>query len=196
MLRSRLTYSNVMATVAVFIALGGTGYAASKINGKNIKARTIAGTALKNNTITGRQVNEAKLGKVPLAGHADSADSASHLAGFDPGTLEPRVAWAVVSKTGGVISQSGSLSVQRFASGTYIVDFGQDVSGRVLQATPYLLTTDGSPRGPVLVARCGTGPDAIDCSPAAPNDNRHVFVSTSNQGETINEDHAFSISAS
>ena len=30
-LRSRLTYANVMATIAVFVALGGTSYAAIKI---------------------------------------------------------------------------------------------------------------------------------------------------------------------
>ena len=33
----RLTYSNVMATIAVFIALGGSSYAAVKITGKNVK---------------------------------------------------------------------------------------------------------------------------------------------------------------
>lgn len=72
-LRGKLTYANVMATIAVFIALGGTGYAAAKINGKNIKASTVAGKALKKNTLTGREIRESKLGKVPSAASADSA---------------------------------------------------------------------------------------------------------------------------
>ena len=90
-LRDRLTYANVMATIAVFIALGGTGYAAAKINGKNIKNKSIAGKKLKNrtitrgkvkrNTLTGAEIAESRLGKVPSAADADNAsqaDNATH----------------------------------------------------------------------------------------------------------------------
>ena len=45
-----------ISLLALFVALGGTGYAAVKINGKNIKAKTIAGTKLKNKTITGAKL--------------------------------------------------------------------------------------------------------------------------------------------
>ena len=38
-----LSYANVMATVAVFVALGGGAYAAVHVNGKDIQNRTIAG---------------------------------------------------------------------------------------------------------------------------------------------------------
>ena len=40
-----------VALVALFVALGGTGYAAVKINGKNIKKGTISGKKLKNRTL-------------------------------------------------------------------------------------------------------------------------------------------------
>ena len=40
-----------VALVALFIALGGTGYAALTINGKNIKNGTISGKKLKNRTL-------------------------------------------------------------------------------------------------------------------------------------------------
>ncbi len=33
-MRSRLTYANVMSTLAVFIALGGSSYAAVQLNGQ------------------------------------------------------------------------------------------------------------------------------------------------------------------
>ena len=36
-LRQRLTYANVMATLAVFIALGGSSYAAMKVTGKDVR---------------------------------------------------------------------------------------------------------------------------------------------------------------
>src|SRR6266480_3306561 len=98
-LRDRLTYANVMATIAVFIALGGTGYAAAKINGKNIKNKSIAGKKLKNrtitrskvkrNTLTGSEIAESKLGKIPSAANADNAthaDSATHAGSADSAT--------------------------------------------------------------------------------------------------------------
>ena len=43
--------SMCVALVALFIALGGTGYAAVKINGKNIKNGTVTGKKLKNRTL-------------------------------------------------------------------------------------------------------------------------------------------------
>jgi hypothetical protein len=57
----------VVALVALFVALGGSGYAAVKINGKNITNRSIAGKKLKRNTVGGKEVKESKLGRVPVA---------------------------------------------------------------------------------------------------------------------------------
>jgi Sulfatase-modifying factor enzyme 1 len=76
-LRDHVTYANVMATIAVFIALGGSGYAAVTINGSQLKNRSVAGKKLKKDTLTGTQIKESKLGKVPRAKHADSADLAT-----------------------------------------------------------------------------------------------------------------------
>lgn len=66
-----LSFSNVIACLALFIALGGTVYAAGKINGKQIKAsslpgnrikpRTITGSRIKAKTLTGRQVKKHSL---------------------------------------------------------------------------------------------------------------------------------------
>jgi formylglycine-generating enzyme required for sulfatase activity len=76
-LRSQLTYANVMATVAVFVALGGSAYAAATINGKNLKDRSVAGKKLKKNGVGGTEIKEAKLAKVPEAKLADSAGAAN-----------------------------------------------------------------------------------------------------------------------
>jgi hypothetical protein len=70
-IRERLTYANVMSTLAVFIALGGSSYAAAKISGSEIKARSISGSKLKHNTLTGTQIKESKLARVPRARDAD-----------------------------------------------------------------------------------------------------------------------------
>jgi hypothetical protein len=71
-LRTRLTYANVMSTLAVFIALGGSSYAAFTINGATIKNRSITGKKLRHNTLTGAQIKESRLGRVPRAKAADT----------------------------------------------------------------------------------------------------------------------------
>src|SRR5512133_3817503 len=70
-LRSRLTYANVMATLAVFIALGGSSYAALTISGSQIENRTVSGKKLKRNTLGGKEIKESRLGKVRRAKRAD-----------------------------------------------------------------------------------------------------------------------------
>jgi len=73
-LRKRLTYANVMSTLAVFIALGGGSYAAFTISGSDIKNRSIAGKKLRKNTLTGVQIRESRLGRVRHAKTADTLD--------------------------------------------------------------------------------------------------------------------------
>jgi hypothetical protein len=76
-MRPRISYANVVSTLALVLALGGVSYAAVKINGKSIKDRTVTAKKIKKNALTGTEVNEAKLGKVPLAGLADNATHAT-----------------------------------------------------------------------------------------------------------------------
>ena len=67
-----------MATIALFIALGGTSYAVQQINGKTIKNRTIAAKKIKRNSLGGTEISESKLARVPSAAKADTAASATH----------------------------------------------------------------------------------------------------------------------
>ena len=76
-IRRRFTYANVMATVAVFIALGGSSYAVGQISGSQIKNRSIGGKKLKRNTVAGTAVKESSLGTVPSANMARAADTAA-----------------------------------------------------------------------------------------------------------------------
>jgi hypothetical protein len=75
--------ATVIACLALFVAIGGVGYAASEIGkndvtSKQIKNKSVLGKDFKPNTLGGKQVNEGKLGAV--AG-ATSADTANSLAG-------------------------------------------------------------------------------------------------------------------
>lgn len=58
-LRSRLTYANVMATFAVFIALGGSSYAALRVTGRDVPKNALTGADIKN--LTGKDVRNNSL---------------------------------------------------------------------------------------------------------------------------------------
>jgi len=68
----------VISLIALFVALGGTVYAASQINGKQIKKNSIPGNRVKKNTLTGGQIKESSLGTVPSANKANTASTATN----------------------------------------------------------------------------------------------------------------------
>jgi hypothetical protein len=70
-LGKRLTYANVMATLAVFIALGGSSYAAFSVTGRNVKNSSLTYRDLRRDTLGGSRINESRLGTVRSARNAD-----------------------------------------------------------------------------------------------------------------------------
>ena len=70
-LRRRLTYANVMSTVAVFIALGGSSYAALSITGGDVVNGSLSNRDLKPNTLGGSRIKESRLGTVKRARNAE-----------------------------------------------------------------------------------------------------------------------------
>ena len=121
-LGNRLSYANLMATIAVFLALGvGTVYAASKINGKQIKANSIPGNRLKVNSVTSQQINPATLGTVPNASHSTNADKAggvqpAHASFFaDANTAEQQL-FSVAGLTMSASCNASGQPVIRFSS--------------------------------------------------------------------------------
>ena len=95
--RGNLTYANVMATVAVFIALGGSAYAATQLKKNSvgtkqiknsavteakIKNESIVAAKVKGGSLTGAQINASTLGNVPSATHANTASEANTLQGI------------------------------------------------------------------------------------------------------------------
>ena len=66
-LRANLTYANVMATVAVFIALGGTSWAALTITGRDVKNRSLTGREFKRHSIGAKAIKQSSLRAVANA---------------------------------------------------------------------------------------------------------------------------------
>lgn len=97
-IKKRLTYANVMSSIAVFLVLGGAtalaaGLAKNSVGSKQlkknavtaakIKKNAVTSAKIKNGAITGSKVNLGSLGTVPNAAHAGSADSAGSAGNAD-----------------------------------------------------------------------------------------------------------------
>jgi hypothetical protein len=68
-----LSFSNVIAVIALFVALGGAAYAGSKINGNSIVNKSIGGGKLKNETITANKIKKGTITSAQIApGSIDS----------------------------------------------------------------------------------------------------------------------------
>jgi hypothetical protein len=69
-LRRRLSYANVTATLALFIALGGSSYAALTIRGRDVVDGSLTYRDLKRDTLGGGRIKESSLGEVRRARNA------------------------------------------------------------------------------------------------------------------------------
>ena len=74
-IRNRLTYANVMATIAVFLALGGATFAAIKIPKKSVgtkqlKNKAVSNKKLKNKAVTSKKLADKAVGTGKIAGSA------------------------------------------------------------------------------------------------------------------------------
>jgi hypothetical protein len=76
-IKQRLTYANVTATVALFVALGGSSYAALSITGRDVENRSLTYRDLKRDTLGGNRIKESRLGRVPRARNAERLNGVS-----------------------------------------------------------------------------------------------------------------------
>jgi hypothetical protein len=70
-MRRGLSYANLMATLAVFISLGGTSFAALQLTGRDVRDGSLTARDLKRETLGGKRIKESRLGVVPRAHNAD-----------------------------------------------------------------------------------------------------------------------------
>lgn len=81
-IRRRLSYANVMSTIAVVLALGGatavaaTSLSKNSVGPKQLKKNAVTGPKVKDGSLSGADIDTSSLGEVPSAKRADSANSA------------------------------------------------------------------------------------------------------------------------
>lgn len=122
-----LNFSNVIAFVALFVALGGSVYAAGKLNGSQIKPNSLPGNRVKAKTLTAKQIKPGSLtGTEIKAGSLTGTQiNVSTLAGVTASKLASvQYAASVVPLSLGVPT-TGTASCP---AGTYVIGGGATVS--------------------------------------------------------------------
>jgi uncharacterized protein YjbI with pentapeptide repeats len=89
-IRGHLTYANVMASVAVFIALGGVSYAAvtlpkNSVGSSQITQNAVSGSEVNDSSLTGADIKDKLLTAADFDGSLQ-APTESRLATLGPGT--------------------------------------------------------------------------------------------------------------
>jgi hypothetical protein len=169
-IRPHLTYANVVATLALVVAIGGgTAYAASKIGTKQIAYHAVTGGKIDFNAVSSAKIKNATIrGKDIRDGGVKSADvrngslraidfAAGELPQGPKGDPGPGIAdvRGTVAAGGGLTAGAGVTAVSTGPDGSYAVTVDKDVSACTIVAT--LATTDD----PGSVAAAATGAQTI-----------------------------------
>lgn len=120
--------SMLVALVALFVALGGSAYAAIVITGKNIRNSTVEGADIKNGALASRDIKPNSIGGVAiLESRLKTVPGAAQADGISR--------FAVVSGAGTLARGRNVASVARTGPGRYQVIFDRDVRGCAYLAT-------------------------------------------------------------
>jgi hypothetical protein len=170
LLNSRPSPSMVVALLALFVALGGSGYAAVTINGKVLKKGSVAGKKLKRNSVTGKQVKESTLATVPrarLLGGKSAADflaaggtaaNSRQLGGLSATSFVRRECTQSTGQIKGIVTVTASPT---FSSSFVTVPgyncSGQSIEVRRLSMGRYEVRFNGNPTDAALITPRETG---------------------------------------
>lgn len=171
--RSKVTYANVISSVALFFALTtGGAYAAIQITGANIVNGTVTGADIKNGSLASTDVKNYTLTAADLASNSVTG---TKVRDFSLTPADSGILFSQVNDDGSVTRASSGVTVTRLATGIYEVDFGRVVVNGTFIATPVKQDSGVTPNAIVSLAdragntsaiwvemRDSTGAD-IDC---------------------------------
>ena len=138
-IRSKLTYANATATLALFVALGGTGYAAitlprDSVGAEQIRERSVGSSELRSRAVNSRVIRNrsVRLGDISTATRnaLRGRRGPQGPAGAPAMTLR-----AAVSSGGGAAAGNARTVEHLSGSNEYRIDFGRDLTGCIYSAT-------------------------------------------------------------
>lgn len=199
--RRGLSFANVMSMTAVFVALGGTSYAAVSLSHNSVgtwQIRTngvdkseihrgaVAASEIRSDGVNRSEIKRDAVGPSELRGNAVETDEvadgsleAADLSAAARTALESAnaVSFDTASTAAGAAAGGNAKGIVHTALGTYTVDFGQDVSG-----CRYSATIGGVKTG-TTIEQPAPGALAATASPST-TDATEVVVKTFDAGGT------------
>lgn len=143
--KTHLSYANVMATVAVFIALGGTSYAALKLPRNSVGTDQLRTGAVRSSDVKDRSLGVRDLSVSARSSLRGAAGPAGPVGPQGPAGAPASRFFSAVSASGALLRGTATDGGRNGAIGNYVVGFAQNVSGCAYSAT--LGSTDSSAVG-------------------------------------------------
>jgi hypothetical protein len=198
LLRHRPSPAIVIACVALLLALGGVGWAATAL------PRNSVGTAqLKNNAVTSSKVRnhsllraDFKSGQIPRGARGPVGPAGATGPKGATGARGPtgpagaagtaNIRWALVKGDATIVAQSGGITMDSHSTGNYVLGFNGAINTKLILASAGQAGNDTGARGPVSAGPCGGTPEGGPCG-ATVNDTSHVHVQTFNAGDVAGD---------
>jgi hypothetical protein len=163
LISKRLTYANVMSSIAVFLILGGaTAFAAKKIGSNEIKGSSITTAKIKKNAVTASKIKQSSITTAKIANGSvtnekiapGSVDTSKLAAGFAVPTADKLARSANISAVGTVLA--GSLGIAQ-ANVTHTTTGFYCFSGLTPAPAGGVATVDYSEAGKDVTIQLDTG---------------------------------------
>jgi hypothetical protein len=203
-IRKRLTYANVMSSLAVFLMLGGaTAFAATKVGPNEIKANSIKTGKIVKEAVTSGKIKKGAVTEIRIADGAVTtnkiandavtgdkvkesslsevplAANANKLGGQSPSSFQQRVQWATVKSDGTILAQSGGITMVSHIGNEYWLNFGSNLTERGAFVSFRYLNPNFD--GYVASQPCAGPANTLPCSATGTSNNPNVlYVQTHN----------------
>ena len=197
LLRHRPSPAIVVACVALLLALGGVGWAATAL-----PRNSVGNAQLRNNAVTSRKVKNHSLlradfknGQIPRGARGPIGPTGATGPKGATGARGPtgpagaagtaNIRWALVKADATIVAQSGGISITSHSPGVYILNLGSAVNTKLILASAAQAGGDTGARGPVSAGPCGGTPAGSVCGTG--NDTSHLRVQTFNAGDVAGD---------
>jgi len=141
-LRRHLSYANVMATIALFVALGGSSYAAIALTKNSVKSKHIGKGQVKRPDLAKNAVQSAKVldgslraadfqaGELPAGPKGDPGPQGPPGTAGQPGEPATKL-FAAINAAGTLLHGSGVTAATETSEGLFTVTFNRPLDGCV-----------------------------------------------------------------
>jgi hypothetical protein len=188
MRRLRPSPGLVIACVALLIVLGGTGYAAVQALPRN----SVTTVQVKDHSLLARDFRAGQLPRGAPGAPGPAGPAGPQGPAGPAGASGPGAKWALVRPDGGIVAQSGGITLSAHASsGNYILDFGSAASGKLILTSGGYAGDSSDQRGETTAGPCGGGNEGRTC-PTGLDTTSHLWVQTRSSA-AVPTDHSFYI---